>query len=181
MDHLSRRISQSRSVCLVLSVSVDFNLLRSPGKTYPWERPARCPRCRGLHLWGHGYVARYFDGEPERLWMKRWRCPECNAVHAMRPSTHWRRFLSPGWLILVSLLQKVLQGRWLSVVGRQRQQYWMLGYLKQRQASGGCMGVWELHDAGLIVATHSLTDRWIEPLGWAVHRRFAATAGVEWG
>lgn len=83
--------------------------------------------------------------------------------------------MSPWWLVLTSLLQKVLQGRWLSITGRQRQQHWMIGYRKQRQAAGGRAGVWELHDAGLIVATHSLTDRWIDPALYPPYRRFAAT------
>jgi ribosomal protein S27AE len=114
-----------------------------------------------MRVWGHGYVARYFDGEPERLWMKRWRCPACGAVLTVRPSTHWRRFLCPWWLILASLMQKVLQGRWLSLCGRQRQQYWGTGYLKQRQLAGGLVGIEALHEMGIIVATHSLTDRWV--------------------
>lgn len=126
-------------------------------------------------------MARYFDGEPERLWMKRWRCTECGAVHTVRPDGYWRRFLSPWYLILASLMLKMLQDRWLSLASRQRQQYWRRGYLKQRQIAGGLAGVEELHDEGIIVATHSLTDRWIEPLGRAVHRRFAVTGRTEGG
>jgi hypothetical protein len=121
-------------------------------------------------------VARYFDGEPEPLWMKRWRCPDCGAVHTMRPQTHWRRFLAPWWLVLASLLQKLLQARWLSMAGRQRQQYWIRGYLKQRQAAGGLAGVWELYDAGLIVATHSLTERWADPFRTKTYLTLAATS-----
>jgi hypothetical protein len=174
-------MSQSRSSCLVLSVSVDLRLLRRAGKGYPWERPGRCRRCAGLRLWGHGYVERYFDGEPDQLWMKRWRCPDCGAVYTMRPRTHWRRFLCPAWLILASLLQKLLHDRWVSVRGRQRQQYWRHGYLRQRQAGGGLMGVEELEEAGLIVATHSLTDRWVHPLEEPLYRSLAATEGVPGG
>jgi hypothetical protein len=99
----------------------------------------------------------------------------------MRPSTHWRGFLSPWWLILASLLQKVVQGRWLSVAGRQRQQYWRRGYLKQRQVSGGLAGVEELHDAGIIVATHSLTDRQIQRFPYCANLAFAATGAPEGG
>jgi hypothetical protein len=93
----------------------------------------------------------------------------------MRPSVQWRRFLAPWWLVLASLMQKLVQGRWLSLVGRQRQQYWRRGYLKQRQLAGGLAGIEELHDAGIIVATHSLTDRWVRWVGELTHRSFAAT------
>ena len=113
--------------------------------------------------------------------MKRWRCPDCGVVYTMRPSTHWRRFLSPWWLILASLLQKVLHGRWLSVAGRQRQQYWQRGYLKQRQVAGGLVGVEELHEMGIIVATHSLTERRIQLFEPSAHRTFAATGAAESG
>jgi len=165
----------------VLSVSVNLPLLHRAGKAYPWERPGQCPRCRGVRLWGHGYVARYFDGEPLPLWMKRWRCAECAAVHTVRPHTHWRRFLAPWWLILVSLLQELAEGRWLSLVERQRQQYWKRGYLKQRQIAGGLAGVDELHEAGVIVATHSLTQRFVCRLLTPPHPTFAVTGGLEGG
>ena len=163
--------------CLVLPVSVDLTLLHSAGKAYPWVRPASCPRCRGQRLWGHGYVPRYFDGEPGPLWMRRWRCPDCHAVHTARPHTHWRRFMAPWWLILVSLLQKHFQARWLSLLERQRQQYWNHGYRRQQQAAGGLAEIWALWEAGLIVATHSLSDRLVTMSPDAPYPRFAVTAG----
>ena len=130
-----------------------------------------------MRLWGHGYVARYFDGQPQPLWMKRWRCPDCCAVHTVRPEGYWRGFLSPWYLILASLSVKLHHQRWLSLASRQRQQYWMRGYLKQRQIAGGLTVVEQLHDAGIIVATHSLTERVVHGLRWVAHPSFAATAG----
>lgn len=107
--------------------------------------------------------------------MKRWRCPDCRAVHTHRPRSHWRRFLASWWIIVLSVLQRLEQGRRLSMVGRQRQQYWVRGYRKQRQIAGGLAGVWELHEAGIIVASHSLTDCVREAAAYPTHRRFAAT------
>jgi hypothetical protein len=51
------------------------------------------------------YVRPYFDGSPEALWLKRWRCPDCGAVHRYRPDSHWRRFLAPITTILAILLE----------------------------------------------------------------------------
>ena len=99
----------------------------------------------------------------------------------MRPRTHWRRFLAPWWLILVSLIQKTQQARWLSVVGRQRQQYWLRGYLKQRQIVGGLAGIWVLQELGIIVATHSLSDRVHGVANDGPYPRFAVTAGPPGG
>jgi hypothetical protein len=89
--------------------------------------------------------------------------------------------LSPWWLILASLLQKVVHGRWLSVAGRQRQQYWSRGYLKQRQVAGGLAGVEELHEMGIIVATHSLSDGRIQRFAHSANLTFAATGAPEGG
>jgi len=126
-------------------------------------------------------VARYFDGEPGPLWLKRWRCPACGAVYTMRPHTHWRRFLAPWWLIMASLMQYLERGRPLSLSGRQRQQYWVRGWLEQRQAAGGLGGPWELFELRSIVATHSLTNN-VVPTDWyRFNRSFAATSTAPGG
>ena len=132
-------------------------------------------------LWGHGYVARYFDGEPGPLWLKRWRCPACGAVYTMRPHTHWRRFLAPWWLIMASLVQYLERGRSLSLCGRQRQRYWFRGLLEQRQAAGGLGEPWQLYERRLIVATHSLTDNVLPRDDSPINRSFAATAALPGG
>jgi hypothetical protein len=82
---------------------------------------------------------------------------------------------------VTSLTQKLFYGRWLSVEDRQRQQYWMRGYRKQQQIAGGLATVQQLHDAGLIVATHSLTERRAPWRPGLPHLSFAATGGIEGG
>lgn len=61
---------------------------KSHGKAYRWPRVPRCHRCDSSRPRAHGYVGRCFDGIEERLWMRRWRCPECSAVHTARPAAH---------------------------------------------------------------------------------------------
>lgn len=114
---------------------------------------------------------------PGPVWMRRWRCPDCRAVHTTRPHTHWRRFMAPWWLTLVSLLQKHPDERWLSLLARQRQHYRNRGYLNRQQADGGPCGIWALQEAGPIVATHSLGDRHGTVAQDPPHARFAGTAG----
>ena len=145
-----------RTEALVLNIEVDFKRLAEEGKEYRWMKPDRCVRCGGLRLWGHGYVLRYFVGYAEGLWMKRYRCPECKAVHTMRPQTHWRGFWA-GWLTIVgSLLSKQEWGRWLKGVSRQRQQYWWKGYRKQAVRLGDWRSsVEELLEKDVIISTHS--------------------------
>jgi hypothetical protein len=128
-------------------------------------------------LWGHGYVLRYFDGVSEGLWMKRWRCVECRAVHTMRPASHWRGFWASQLLIVFSLLQKELNSTWLSGIPRQRQQYWWAGYRTQSRVDGLPLSVTELLSESIIAATHSLTYREIIPFVLPPHRIFAVTPG----
>jgi hypothetical protein len=161
---------------LVLSLSVNLANIMSLGKLYPWPRPERCPRCGSHRLWGHGYVSRYFDGTPDFLWMKRWRCPECGAVHTCRPDSHWRRFLAPIATIFASLIGKLAEIPWQKDDSRQRQQYWYRGYLMQSQFDGLPHATIEsLSEDGIVIATHSTTDRATIPWPGRLHPSFAAT------
>lgn len=150
--------------------------LLSLGKLYPWPRPGRCPRCGGRRLWGHGYVRRYFDGVPEALWIKRWRCPDCGAVHTCRPDSHWRRFLAPIAVILASLAGKTAGLPWAAGESRQRQQYWYRGSIIQGRFDGLPQETVEsLYLSGIIVATHSTADRALATWPGRPYRRLAAT------
>jgi hypothetical protein len=145
---------------LILPLSVNISEIQSLGKRYPWPCPPRCPRCGSTRLWGHGYVSRFFDGIEGQVWIKRWRCPDCTAVHTCRPHTFWRRFLAPVALILRSLSGKRAGQPWNKDVSRQRQQYWQQGYSIQSRFEGlPAQTPDSLFAGGLIAATHSLTDR----------------------
>jgi hypothetical protein len=158
---------------------IDVNLLEKVGKKYPWPRPPWCPRCRGPRLWGHGYVGRYFDDFPEALWLRRYRCPDCGAVHTLRPQLYDRRFRVIWFILFLSLLRKITIGRWLAGISRQRQQYWWRGF--KRQASRhrnfseqkALETLVALLKAESLLATHSLTHNARTPLGEPPHRKFA--------
>ena len=166
---------QYQGMSLILYLSVNCSEISRVGRGFSWPRPSRCPRCRGSRLWGHGYVRRFFDGTVGALWMKRWRCPDCGAVHTMRPETHWRGFWAERTTILTSLEGKESGRRWLSNLGRERQQYWWRGFQIQRQFDGAVRTLAALVEARVIAATHSLTHREIHPYSHAPHRIFAFT------
>jgi len=129
-----------------------------------------------MRLWGHGYVARYFDDAVVPLWVKRWRCVQCGAVHTLRPCTHWRRFWVPITLICMCLKAKSEGQRWQAGLSRQRQQYWWRGYRLQSLVDGcPAAQLATLQDNGIIAATHSLSDRAIIPWPEAPHPSLAAT------
>jgi hypothetical protein len=118
-------------------------------------------------------VARYFDGVSHAVWVKRWRCPDCRAVHTMRPRGHWRGFWATAVTITAVLARKVAGESWMS---RQRQQYWWRGYQKQSRFSGSVVPLPTLVADGIIVATHSLTHRAMRAFPEPAHRIFAVTA-----
>jgi hypothetical protein len=149
---------------MIVYSSVDVKQVKTEGRKYAWERPEKCGMCHHSRVWGHGYVARYFDGYEEALWIKRWRCPACGAVHTMRPERYWRKFQAACTDIEKSLKSKIEHGRWLDSNGRQRQQYWWRGFKKQVMRVYGMMAgslekaLEQLQAAGVIFASHRVNQ-----------------------
>jgi len=119
------------------------------------------PDVEGLRLWGHGYVRRYFEGFTSGLWMKRYRCPDCEGVHTCRPEEFYRGFHYSIVSILLALLSKVTRNRWLRSVSRQAQQYWWRGFRFQaswrcNRRHPGLEALRELLRLGCVPATHGL-------------------------
>ena len=167
--------STYRAAALIVYLSVDCTAVSTLGKAFLWRRLRKCPRCRGSRVWGHGYVERYFDGVHRALWMKRWRCPDCHAVHTMRPDSHWRGFWADRSTILGSLKRKEVDGQWLPDLGRERQQYWWRGFWIQRQFHGSHESLASLVEGQIIAATHSFTHREIHLLESTPYPIFAFT------
>lgn len=95
-----------------------------------------------------------------------------------RPDTHWRGFHSPWSVILEVLRRKVLGLTFVLELSRQRQQYWWRGFQMQCRVEGEARELQQLFAEGVIVATHSLTDRAITSAPEALHPIFAFTTRV---
>ena len=104
------------------------------GRLYPWSKPQRCPRCGSHRLWGHGFVAAYFDGFDQPFFLKRYRCPDCGCVVRLRPSGYFKRFQSSIAIIRSSIAQKTKAGRWLPGPSRTRQSHWFRSLCKRIKA-----------------------------------------------
>jgi hypothetical protein len=109
---------------LILYLKVDVKELRDLGREYPWEKPAHCPACHGIRLWGHGFVLRYFEPFEDLIWVKRYRCPDCGSVHTFRPHPYLRAFRHPLPVILLCLFVKAVTSTWTKDLCRQIQQSW---------------------------------------------------------
>jgi hypothetical protein len=124
---------------LILHFSVAVKALFMMGKEYPWPTPEKCPVCSGTRLWGHGFVTRYFEGFMKALWIKRFRCPDCLAVHTCRP-LGFLKGIRYGIEVICSCLRgKIEEDRWRGCVSRQNQQYWYR-----------CLGMWASRQANVI-------------------------------
>jgi len=150
-----------RSDSLILHFEADVKRLVEKGRDFPWPRPEQCPRCEGQRLWGHGYVRRYFEGFSEGIWIKRYRCPDCRAVHTLRPECFYKGFYYSIVTILVSLLNRIVHSRWLKCLSRQAQQYWFKGLRFQASRYSNCKEpdievCRELFHKALIPVSHSL-------------------------
>ena len=153
-------------VTLILHFDLKIKELKKEGKDYLWPRPAACPCCGGK-LWGHGYTARYFSGYSKSIWLKRYRCIECHAVHTLRPKTHWRRFQAGISTIIESLRCKIIDNQWIqNNFSRQGKQYWWQGFKTQLRinnpaAVGRTLNhLKSLLTKNIIAATHSF--RWFQ-------------------
>ena len=145
---------------LILLLSVNLAEIRSQGKLFFWPRPQQCPRCGSCRMWGHGFVSRYFDEVPVFVLLKRWRCPDCHAVHTCRPVAYWRRFSASIETILSCLSTKQAGGNWSINVSRQRQQYWAQGFRIQSLFTGfPACSLATLIKNNIIIATHSVMHR----------------------
>lgn len=102
-------------------------ILKEEDRNFVWRKPEKCPACQSNRIWGHGYVLRYFDEYPEGLYLKRFYCPECRAVHTARPVEYFPRFQTTIDSMHTCIFNKLQTLGWSSGYSRQRQQYWYQG------------------------------------------------------
>jgi hypothetical protein len=120
---------------MVLFVAVKLKQIFYKQRDYPWPRPEPCPRCHEPRVWGHGFVAAYFDEYPCALLLRRYRCPVCGCVIRLRPKGYFKRFQASIRQIYGSLRQRIVNGRYEAGLSRSRQRHWMCAL--QRQVAAG--------------------------------------------
>jgi hypothetical protein len=63
---------------MIVAVSVDVQEVARQGSAFQWPTDCMCPRC-GHKTWGHGKVARIFDGIADLVLIPRRRCSGCRS------------------------------------------------------------------------------------------------------
>jgi DNA-directed RNA polymerase subunit RPC12/RpoP len=124
------RTPHKPNTLLILFVEACVKKIFHLGENFPWPRLKQCPRCGG-RLWGHGFVAAYFDGFDEPIRLRRYRCPDCRMVIRTRPKDYWPRFQASIASIRKSLSDRLTRLRWRPDLPRSRQRHWLTGLIRQ--------------------------------------------------
>jgi hypothetical protein len=119
---------------MIIFVSVNFKRLLKQERAYHWPRPELCPCCQASDLWGHGFVAAYFDGLARGVYLRRYRCPGCGCVIRLRPRGYFRRFQAAIVDIFHSLRRRIRTGSYMTGISRSRQRHWLVGLRRHSAA-----------------------------------------------
>ncbi|MFH0789431.1 MAG: hypothetical protein V2B13_17710 [Pseudomonadota bacterium] len=82
-------------------------------------------------MWGHGFVLAWFDGFLDPLWLKRYRCPDCQCVIRVRPQEYYKRFQAAILTIRDCLSYWMVNRRWKAGPSPPRQRHWFKALRKQ--------------------------------------------------
>ena len=122
---------------MILQVTANLKEIEEKGRNYQWDRPRVCLRCRGNHLWGHGYVESWFDGCVRALLLRRYRCPECGCVIKLKPRGFFRRFQAKKETIRFDIITRLKTGKWPPGCSSARCRHWLRALKRQTMAHLG--------------------------------------------
>ena len=132
-----RFLDHQKSGTMILFVCAKLKDIYEQGRNFKWVRPDRCPRCRSVRVWGHGFVTAYFDGFDGYFFLRRFRCPDCACVIRMKPEGYFKRFHAPIDTIRSCLHLRLKHGKWNPSIEKSRQRYWLLALKRNAMAFFG--------------------------------------------
>lgn len=144
---------------ILLICRIDLKKIQELEKRFPWKHPGGCPFCGSSRLWGHGFVLRNFFGFATGLWLKRWRCPDCGAVHTCRPAAYL-----PGMQYPVNIQRKSIETKlegkpFLKSIPRQSQQHWWRTFLSRCRETGNWSNPRTFHETNLKIGQLRVSKR----------------------
>lgn len=122
---------------MIVSVIVSIKEIVAKGRDFPWPRPEVCPRCHGHRVWGHGFVAAFFDGFADEALLRRYRCPDCRCVLRLRPSGFFKRFQASIETIRDCIVYRLANSRWPKAISHTRQGHWLRSLYRKTLAYFG--------------------------------------------
>jgi hypothetical protein len=112
---------------MIFRYKITVTELAKAGKNFNWL-PHQCEKCQ-RKMWGHGYVARYFSGHCNQIYLKRYRCPDCHSVVTARPEAYWTRLRSSVQAIYDAIRERLQIGKWPDTCPRQRGGHWLKRFM----------------------------------------------------
>lgn len=146
---------------MILFVRAKLNDIYAQGRNFNWTKPEQCPRCGSMRLWGHGFVPAYFDQFSNELYLRRFRCPDCNCIIRMKVKGYFARFHAPIHTIRSCLEHRLSCGRWLTALSTSRQRHWLAALKRKAMALFGVA-------TDLMAAFKRLISRGIVPVSRAI-------------
>lgn len=122
---------------MIMSVSVDINLLLKLLRKFPWPRPECCSECNNPKLWGHGFVDSLFDFSKKPIPVKRYICPNCGCVIKLRPEGYFKQFQASIDTIRSSLDSILSTDKAIKDITRQRRRHWFVALKRKAAAAFG--------------------------------------------
>ena len=104
------------------------------GRDYLWPKPKFCPCCKASRLWGHGFVLAYFDGQSGGVYLRRYRCPQCNSVLRLKPAGYFNRFQSSIQDIRASIGHRLNTNCCRGGISRTREGHWFKALKRKAKA-----------------------------------------------
>ena len=122
---------------MIVFVVVSIKEIVAKGREFPWPRLDVCPCCDGHRVWGHGFVAAFFEGFVDQVLLRRYRCPDCHSVLRLRPSGYFKRFQAAIQTIRDCINYRLGNNRWPKVFSHTRQGHWLRSLYRKTLAHFG--------------------------------------------
>jgi len=119
---------------MIIECDVSIKDILEQGKKFNWIKPAKCPCCEDIVLWGHGVVFCFFTHLISGIYLKRYRCNSCGSVIKLRPMGFLKGFQTPTDTIRKSIRERLSNKRILYGPSRASQDYWLRNLKKNVRA-----------------------------------------------
>lgn len=119
---------------MIIKCDVSIKEILEKGKDFSWIKPAVCPCCGDVVLWGHGFVLCYFSCISVGIYLKRYQCTGCKSIIKLKPSGFFKKFRTSVKVIKKSLINRIKKKKIINSIFRSRQDYWLRNLKKNVRA-----------------------------------------------
>jgi hypothetical protein len=119
---------------MIIKCDVSIKEILEKGKDFSWIKPAVCPCCSDVVLWGHGFVLCYFSCINVGIYLKRYHCPGCKSIIKLKPAGFFKKFRTSVKVIKSCLKNRIKKKKIINRISRSSQDYWLRNLKKNIRA-----------------------------------------------